>query len=168
MLLGQGALDIGAGNHMGQLGSIGNHLVMLPGRGKLHPAKTDGEEKVLQPGQDLGPRIPGWGKDHAGAVEQIILGVAEAGKLAPRHGVAAAIVPGLSLSQGVQRRANGLLYPTAVNHPCPWPEGILVLRDPGHNGRGIERHQYHIAASQIVLRQRAVNGAQQIGLQHGL
>ena len=160
MLLSKGAFDIGAGHHMGQLGGIGDHFVMHLRRGELHPAEAQRQEEILQPSERFRGRTCHRGQDHAGTVEQVVLGIAEAGEFPACHGVTAAEVPRLVLGQRVQRRADSLLHAAAVDDPCAGLELRLMGGDPRYNRGRIQGNQHHIALGEVFLRQRAVDSAQ--------
>ena len=160
MLLSEGTFDIGAGHHMRQLRGIGDHFVMHLRCSELHPSEAQRQEEILQPSERFRGRTCHRGQDHAGTIEQIVLGIAEAGKFPARHGVAAAEVPWLVLGQRVQRRAYGLLHATAVDDPCAGLELCLMGGDPRYDRGGIQGNQHHVALGEVFLRQRAVDSAQ--------
>ena len=164
MLGGQRRFHIGAGNHVGQLGREGDHLVMLLRRGEAHLGKADGEEDFLRPADGFNVRARRGGQDHGGVFKQVVLGVGEAAALPPRHGMAADKYGLLPCKSGVQSAAHEALHSAAVDHQGTGLESINMVQRPVHRVLGIQRHQHDVAVRQVFVRQFPVDSPHHFGL----
>ena len=100
MVAGAGRFHIRAGHNVGQLAGVGDHLIVGLGRGELHPTEAQVHKEVPGALKQLRLLVAHGGEDHAGVVEQVVLGILEAGEFPACHGVAADEMPAVFFGQG--------------------------------------------------------------------
>ena len=135
---------------MGQLGGVGDDVVVLGGGGDLQVA----EAQLPQQGPDLGHtalrRVVVRGEDQGCPLEQLREGIRVAGTFDARHGVAADKMEAVLLGHRLQRHTDHGLDTAGVHHQPALAELILVSRHIVHGGLGVQGHHHQVAGLQPI------------------
>ena len=115
MGLGAGAFDKGVGDHMGHLGGVGDHLVVMLRAGHGDAAEARGREQFFHTLQQGHIRVLRRYQYHGLPLVQVGPAVSAAPVLGARHGVAPQVGEAVLLRQGEARRTDFPLGAAAVD-----------------------------------------------------
>ncbi len=137
---------------MGQLGGVGNDMVVLLGGGGLEVAEAQLLGKLPDLLQAFFRRAGIGREDQGRLLEQLREGEGISGPLDARHGVPADEVESAVPDHALQGGADHALHAAAVHHHAALAEVVPVLGDIGHRGLRVQGDDDQIALRQVLRR----------------